>query len=91
MEVSLAELESMAIYDGLDSLVAGESCSPAIWIRFEAEVSFARAVDMYSCARMAPRLEMLDSERLDDTWRIGGSHSLFRIQLLEYPSSLSSR
>ena len=43
MEVSLAELESMAVSAGLDSLVADKALSTTMWVRFEANVRSAHA------------------------------------------------
>ena len=45
MEVSLAELEKMAISAGLDTLISGDSglASSTMWIRYEAEVRSAHA------------------------------------------------
>jgi len=62
MQVSLAELESMAISAGLDSLVAGNA-DPTMWIRFEAEVRSAHAA-------AATRLRQQGGERCVELLRL---------------------
>jgi hypothetical protein len=64
MEVSLADLESLAISVGLDSLVSGHGAAgPAMWIRFESEVRAAHTAATY-------RLRAQGGERCHDLIRL---------------------
>jgi len=64
MEVSLADLESLAISVGLDSLVAGNGAAgSAMWIRFESEVRAAHAAATF-------RLRAPGGERCTDLIRL---------------------
>jgi len=74
MEVSLAELESMALSAGLESLVAGDTSpgtSATLWQRFEGEVRAAHARAIHDLQQLGGDSDMWGSlPRTDELLRL---------------------